>query len=94
MDSNKTGRGFHLITACVFLLLALAGFGRSYWLRLADGSFGRAPIYHVHGLLMTAWFVFHVIQAWLVHRGRIQRHRDWGLAALPCSRWSCAACSC
>jgi hypothetical protein len=82
MDRKNDRSCFHLVMACVFLGLALAGFGRSYWLKLVDGSFDRPPIYHVHGALMTAWFVLYVTQTWQVHRGRLQRHRDWGLAGI------------
>lgn len=82
MENKNRGRCFHLVMACVFLGLALAGFGRSYWLKLVDGSFDRPPIYHVHGALMTAWFALYVVQAWQVRRGRMQRHRDWGLAGI------------
>lgn len=91
MESSKPRRGFHVLMAGAFLALALAGFGRSYWLKLVDGSFDRAPIHHVHGLLMTAWFALYLLQTWQIGRGRIQRHRDWGLAGI--ALFTLALCS-
>jgi hypothetical protein len=91
MESSKPRHRFHILMACAFLALALAGFGHSYWLRLVDGSFDRAPIHHVHGLLMTGWFALYLLQTLLIRRGRIQRHRDWGLAGI--ALFTLALCS-
>ena len=74
--------GVQVVLAAAFLLLAVAGFTRSYLLKLADGSFGGAPIHHLHGVLMFAWFGLYLLQTIFVATGRIQRHRDWGLAGI------------
>lgn len=66
-----------LATACV--LIAFAGFAPTYWLQLAPGTFVGSPLLHLHGLLFSAWPLYLLLQAALVARGRVGRHRAWGL---------------
>ena len=73
---------FHLAMACVFALIAFAGFVPSYWSRVAAGTFTGAPIYHVHGLLLFGWTCLYLAQTALVASGRTRRHRAWGMAGI------------
>jgi uncharacterized membrane protein YozB (DUF420 family) len=79
----------HLVHSRMFLWLALAcaaiailGFVPTYWLQLPAGTFVGTPLIHIHGALNTAWVLFLISQAWLVSRGKIRNHRDWGLAGI------------
>ena len=73
---------FHLTMACVFVLIAFAGFTPSYWSKVAAGTFTGAPIYHIHGLLLFGWTCLYLAQTALVASGRTLRHRAWGMAGI------------
>jgi hypothetical protein len=73
---------FHLVMACIFAVICFAGFGRSYWLKVATGTFAGAPIFHIHGLLLLGWTCLYVAQTALVASGRTPRHRAWGMAGI------------
>lgn len=81
-NTTRAEHRFHVVMACVFLLIGMAGFARSYWLKLPGGQFAGVPILHVHGLLMTAWLGFYLAQTLLAASGRMSRHRAWGLAGI------------
>jgi len=75
--------------ACVFI--AFGGFVPTYWSRVAAGSFGGAPILHIHGALFFAWTLFFLVQTTLVALGRTHDHRAWGLAGIALA--TAMACS-
>ncbi len=63
-------------------LVAFVGFAPTYWLQLAPGTFVGSPLLHLHGLLFSAWPLFLLLQTTLAARGRITRHRAWGLLGI------------
>lgn len=54
----------------------------TYWLQVPTGTFVGPPLLHIHAALNTAWMLFLISQAWLISKGRIRNHRDWGLAGI------------
>jgi hypothetical protein len=78
-----------MASACV--LIAFGGFVPTYWSRLATGSFGGAPILHIHGALFFTWTLFFLAQTTLVALGRTADHRAWGLAGISLA--TAMACS-
>ena len=66
-----------MAAACV--LVAFAGFAPTYWLQLPAGTFVGSPLLHLHGLLFSAWTIYLLCKRSLAARGRITRHRSWGL---------------
>jgi hypothetical protein len=55
------------------------GFGMTYWLPLARGSFPPAPpVVHLHGLVFFSWMILLVVQASLVNVRNISLHRSLG----------------
>ena len=66
-----------MAAACVFV--AFAGFAPTYWLQLPAGTFVGSPLLHLHGLLFSGWTIYLLLQTILAARGRIARHRSWGL---------------
>ena len=82
MTNTRAEKRFHVWMAGVFLLIAFAGFTPSYWARVASGTFTAAPIYHLHGLLLSAWVCFYFVQTALVASGRTVNHRTWGMAGI------------
>ena len=60
----------------------LPGFAPTYWLQLPAGTFVGSPLLHLHGLLFSAWTLYLLLQTILAARGRIGRHRAWGLLGI------------
>jgi hypothetical protein len=70
---------FFVWTAAACAFVAFAGFVPTYWRQLPAGTFVGSPLLHLHGLLFSAWTIYLVMQTILAARGRIGRHRAWGL---------------
>jgi hypothetical protein len=62
------------------VLAVFAGFSRSYYLKGLYGTPALPTLFHVHGLLFTAWMVFLVVQTGLVASRRTAVHRRLGVA--------------
>lgn len=77
--ARGAARGFYVWMAVACVLIAFGGFAPTYWLQLAPGTFVGSPLVHLHGLLFSAWPLYLVLQTVLAARGRIGRHRVWGL---------------
>ncbi|CAM5785766.1 hypothetical protein [Rhizobacter fulvus] len=84
-------RWFYVWMASACVLIAFGGFVPTYWSRLATGSFGGAPILHIHGALFFTWTLFFLVQTTLVALGRTADHRAWGLAGISLA--TAMACS-
>jgi hypothetical protein len=74
-----TRRWFYVWMAAVCALIAFVGFAPTYWLQLAPGTFVGSPLLHLHAVLFSAWPLFFLLQTVFAARGRIHRHRAWGL---------------
>jgi hypothetical protein len=72
-------RLFYVWIAAACVLTAVVGFAPTYWLQLAPRTFVGSPLLHLHGLLFSAWPLYLLLQTALVARGRVGRHRAWGL---------------
>jgi hypothetical protein len=74
-----THRRFYFYAVLGAATIVFAGFAQSYFLK---GFFGTPPLYpllHLHGLVMTSWFVLFVTQSWLVETRRVRLHRRLGI---------------
>lgn len=60
------------------LLIALIGFTPTYFMRLGEATWFQ----HLHGISATLWMAILVLQPWLATRGKLQRHRRFGIVAL------------
>lgn len=72
-------RRLYLYTAVITALIVLAGFARSYYLRPFFTTAALAPILHLHGAVMTLWFLLIIAQTALVAAGRTDLHRVLGV---------------
>jgi len=71
-----------LASCLAALLIVFAGFARTYFLRLLFDAPGLTPLVHLHGALMSAWFVLFAMQTWLVATHRVRWHRRLGIAGV------------
>lgn len=67
----------------VTLLAVLIGFGRTYAVPMAAGSFTAPFVVHLHGALALAWILLFLAQPLLVRAGRVRWHRTVGQVGLP-----------
>jgi hypothetical protein len=56
-----------------------AGFARTYYLKAVFAAPPLYPLLHVHGLIMTGWFLLFGAQTWLVEARRTDLHRRLGV---------------
>jgi hypothetical protein len=75
---------FYTGAAIVAALIVLAGFARSYYLKIPLGGPPpwapvMSPLLHMHGLVMTSWFLLFVVQARLIATRRTPLHRRLGV---------------
>ncbi len=80
--TGRGSRGLFTGFAVLIAFLALAGFARTYYLKLAFGTPELTALKHLHGLVMTAWILLLIAQARLVAAGRTAIHRKLGLAGI------------
>jgi hypothetical protein len=76
-------RRLFLTAAILFVLIIVAGFARTYYLK---GLFGTPPLHsllvHVHGIVMTAWVALVATQVWLIRSQNVALHRKVGVAGV------------
>lgn len=77
--AQKATRMFYVWIAAACVVTAIVGFAPTYWLQLAPRTFVGTPLLHLHGVLFSAWPIYLLWQTVLVARGRVGRHRAWGL---------------
>ena len=73
-------RPLYTWAAVATVAVVFIGFARSYYLKGAFGAPALPALVHVHGLVMTLWFVLFVVQARLVAAHRVDLHRRLGIA--------------
>jgi hypothetical protein len=74
---------FYLLTAVLFALVVLVGFGRTYYLKAFTGAPPLSSyLVEIHGAIMTAWVLLFVTQAYLVRSKNIRIHQKLGFAGV------------
>jgi hypothetical protein len=68
--------------AIAALLVVFAGFAPSYYLKGVFGTPELSTLKHLHGVVMTSWFVLFITQVRLVATGRTALHRQLGLLGI------------
>jgi hypothetical protein len=64
----------------LMVLAVFVGFSRSYYLKAVYGTPPLPTLFHVHGLLFTAWMALLLVQTGLVAGRRLATHRQLGAA--------------
>jgi hypothetical protein len=79
MNTVIARRRFHVLAAAALAVAVIAGFAKTYYLRIFfDGPpLAQAP--HVHGFLATLWIALHYTQARLIAAHRVDVHRRLGI---------------
>jgi hypothetical protein len=72
-------RGLYTWAAIAAIVVVFAGFARTFYLKLAFGTPALPLLLHLHGIVMTSWFVLFLVQARLVVTGNTRIHRRLGV---------------
>ncbi len=72
-------RRFYFYALICAALIVFAGFARTYFLKTIFGTPPLYPLLHVHGIVMTSWFLLFGTQTWLVEAHRTDLHRRLGV---------------
>src|SRR6185437_6956578 len=72
-------RRFYTWVAFAAALIVFTGFARTYYLKQLFGTRSLPLLLHVHGLVMTLWFVLFLVQVRLVAAHRTDLHRRLGV---------------
>lgn len=75
----KSRGSFYTVVAVGAALIVFAGFARTYYLKELFGTRGLPLLLHVHGVVMTLWFVLVLVQVRLVANRRTDLHRRLGV---------------
>lgn len=78
-SNRRREHAFYAVMAIAIALTVLAGFARSYYLRLYFATTPLQPLLHLHGLVFTSWIVLYLTQTALVSTNRVQVHRRLGV---------------
>jgi hypothetical protein len=71
-------RRFFLVFSMVLLGIVLTGFAPTLFLRALTNPLPIPFYLHLHGALVTGWFLLMVLQAWLIRQQNPQLHRKLG----------------
>ncbi len=71
-------RAAYTWAALAAVIVVFAGFARTYYLKGLYGTPQLTGLVHLHGLVMTAWFLLFVVQVRLVSAQRVELHRKLG----------------
>jgi len=74
----RRGHRLYLLGGAAVFAVIFAGFARSYYLKALFGTPALPWLVHVHGFLMTSWFVLYFTQVRLVAAHRVDLHRRLG----------------
>src|SRR6476469_8693150 len=72
---------FFVAFTTVFAVLVLAGFSRSFFRPLVNGTLAKPLVVHLHGIFFFGWTVLLILQAVLAATRRLRLHRNIGTFA-------------
>jgi hypothetical protein len=72
-------RRFFALAAAMLAALVAIGFAQTFYLRVFFAAPALPWLVHVHGALITAWFVLVLVQASLIGARRVELHRRLGM---------------
>ena len=71
---------FFLAMAIACAIGVFAGFSRTYYLKAYFATPALSPLFHIHGVVFSAWMVYFVAQTALIANRRVSLHRSLGYA--------------
>ena len=82
-DARRFDRRLFAAVAILFPIAVLIGFGRTYYLKFAFGSPSLSNVLvHLHGVVMSLWVGFFILQVWLIRSKNARLHMKLGWAGV------------
>ena len=78
VNQRSKERRLYAWAAASIVIIVLVGFARSYYLKGVFGTPALPGLVHLHGIVMTMWVAFFVLQIRLVAAHRVKLHRKIG----------------
>jgi hypothetical protein len=79
MRGNRADHALYRWAAIAAFAVVVVGFARTYYLKLLFGTPALPWLLHLHGALMTSWFVLFFVQTTLIATHRVQLHKRLGI---------------
>jgi hypothetical protein len=76
---SRRGKWFFTGFAIAIAATVLLGFSRTYYLKGLFAAPSLPVLFHVHGVLFTAWILLFIVQPLLIARARTAVHRKLGI---------------
>ena len=70
--------GFFTVMPAIILFIVFAGFTRTLFARPVFNPAPIPPYLYVHGIMLTTWFVWALVQSLLISAGKVANHRKLG----------------
>lgn len=77
----KKLHGYFIAFTSIFACIVVLGFSRTFFIPVANGTFARPLVVHVHGGLFFGWTLLLFVQALLAAAGKLKLHRRLGSVA-------------
>lgn len=82
-DWRRSDRRLFAVVAILFPIIVLAGFARTFYLKFAfDSPPVASLLVHLHGLVMTLWVGFFIMQVWLIRSKNARVHMKMGMLGI------------
>lgn len=82
-DWRRSDRRLFLVSAIIFVLIVVAGFGRTYYFKMFTGTPALpGTLVHLHGIVMSAWVALFIAQIWLIRTKRARVHMSLGMLGI------------
>lgn len=75
-------RRLYAAMSALALCVVLTGFAKTYYFKALFGAPSLPLLLHLHGALMTSWYLLFFIQVVLIRARRVDLHRKLGLAGV------------
>jgi hypothetical protein len=73
---------FFFVMTVLLMAIVLVAFAPTLYLRAFTNALPLPAHLHVHGIVLTGWFVWLLVQAALIRSGNVRRHRQLGFAGV------------
>src|SRR5678815_4763696 len=78
-EKRKKAPSFFVFIAIVGVLAVLIGFGKTFIIPTAEGTFKAPLIVHIHGAFAFTWILLFLMQTLLIHCRRYNIHQALGI---------------
>jgi len=78
-ERKNSALSFFVFIAIIGVLAVLIGFGKTFIIPTAEGTFKAPLIVHIHGAFAFTWILLFLMQTLLVHYGKYNIHQALGI---------------